>query len=141
MIKKKEININYTLLLNIHLYPMQGNYQYSCDDNEVSVKYINKKESKDSTIFKTKKKYDPSHIFDLVRSLKNDSYENKCIEDGQIFTLVLLANDSIFRKVKFCNVYNDSLNDVIKFLNLNVDKEYEINYDKDKLIQYMQDCE
>lgn len=131
---------DYVLSLNLYQYPLKEVLEYRHDTSGISIGYLNELSVVDSILFRKKTKFTPD-IFDISNALYKDSYINKCIEDGQNMALIIYKNDTIIKNVKFCNIYNDTLNYVIDFFNSNVDKKFRINYNKKKLIEYMRDCQ
>lgn len=144
-------NSLHSLNLTIYQYPQTNYFNYRLDTLGVSVYLKNKQNHLDSLLFNTKTlKFDSTSVaqfklkenpfFKLVKNMYYGKYVNKCFEDGEMYSISIFTNDSVVRKINFCNMHNDTLEYVIKFFNHNVDSTLRIYYDKAKLIKYMDDC-
>ena len=75
-----------------------------------------------------------------ITGFDKDEYINNCVEDGQIFTLVLTQNDTISRQIRVSNKYNENFGKMVTAMNSELPDDKKIYYDKDSLEQLPQTC-
>ena len=69
----------------------------------------------------------------IMTDFAEDQYVLPCIEDGVNFDLMFTSNDTLLHTVRISNTYHEGFGEIVKFLNRNVDDNFEISYDEDYL--------
>jgi hypothetical protein len=123
---------NITLIL--HNYPSHLTANYIVDTNSIKVALVDSSIRLDSVLFIHTFSYNEyQNYLQLVKQFDKDHYENKCVQDGQVFTLIVAAKDSILRKVRFSNYYLAELEKIAAIINTHVDSANRIVYNKDMI--------
>jgi len=123
-------------------YSLAITLQYVLTQQDIQI--IHKAElkgEKDSVFFNAK--LDQLIISKQLSQINIDSlkerYDNPCVQDGLQITVVIYSGKRS-KMVHISNYYQPDIDNIIKLINSVVPPEYPIWYDKEKLVQRMEDC-
>ncbi|WP_435578108.1 hypothetical protein [Gilvibacter sp.] len=129
------------IALSIPMYPSPFTMKYVVDNGALFVHQVHRTQNTDSIVFQTAlTSVDYSDMVKAISNLDKDEYVNKCVEDGQVFTLVLTQNDTISRQITVSNKYNEEFGKMVTAMNTELPDDKKIYYDKDSLEQLPQTC-
>ena len=128
--------------LKVRMYPTPYTKNYILEKDRLLVVLQNKNSDKDSLVLEKNisiSQYDS--YSKAIKSLNKNEYNNKCINDGLVFDLTLNEENETSKNVRISNTYNDALNNIILFINSQVDTDNKLYYDKEYLNGLPTDCE
>ncbi|WP_298424200.1 hypothetical protein [uncultured Kordia sp.] len=135
-----EIASNNYIRLEIPMYPSNYSHIYEVTENTKKIFLRNRRTEKDSLIYNEKssaKTYEKLAFYS--NKINKDVYENKCIEDGMNFNL-LVKKDSLNKNVLFTNAYNINLDSIITKVNKDIPKTHQIYYNKAIIDSLLKNC-
>jgi hypothetical protein len=126
--------------LLIHNYPVNNSKEYSIDSGILFIRFINKTTNEDSLLLKKRLNFhNLQKYLQKLKELKNNRYENKCFQDGQVLE-IFIGHDSSVKSLYFSNYYEPSLYNFINYLNSKLNSSQKIYFDKAGLINGMRLC-
>jgi hypothetical protein len=156
MPKLPKILISLVILISCKNEPIKpfefsvGDYDYSnaysiaykLTEKELTIAYRGELEGeKDSLLFSTidlpKSKIRKISLIKL--DSLNDIYINNCIADGDA-KIVVLKKDSSIKVIQLNNYYHPQLSPVFEMINELVPENFEMNHNKRKLMDKMENC-
>ncbi|GAA4318776.1 hypothetical protein [Flaviaesturariibacter amylovorans] len=127
--------------LSLHQYPTRDVLRYEVDSSGIAVHLANSGTGFDSVLYTKAASAALGQSRQGMFRFREVRYANKCLEDGQVMTLAYHAGDSTVRRVRFQNYYHDDLQQLVQFINTQVDSTYRIGYNKDALLRGMEACD
>lgn len=128
--------------LEIPMFPSQFSTHYVMDADVMYVHLINRITKTDSVINQAKMDADGyKKLQELINALDETEYINKCVSDGQSYTVILNEKDKDQVKVRFENTYHENLEQIINQVNSRLDKEDQIYFSKETLTALPTDCD
>jgi hypothetical protein len=124
-------------------YSLAYSVFYNLTNKKLTITYRGELENeKDSILYSTSDF--PKKLLKKISKINvdglNANYRNDCIDDGDIKSFSI-KKDSIFKTVHLSNYYHPELSPAIEMINGIIPEKYQMNYDKDHLIQEMKNCE
>jgi hypothetical protein len=129
------------ITLQVPMYPSPFNKEYIIDGSNITVLLHQKFTEKDSLIAKYPlKKFNYSKYLTTADTLTKLTYENKCINDGLVYDLIIRRDSANTKEIRFSNVYHESLEEVINFINSKVKSDDKLEYDAEILKNLPKTC-
>lgn len=140
MEKDKQTTVN-QIDLDLHMYPTKTIKKYSFKEKKIAVNLVNPSIGLDSLVLEKDISLDEWKSFSQMDEVfKAEEYSNKCMEDGQVLSLHFLKDSLSIKDVRFINFHHDKLEELISFINSNMDDQNQIYYDRKKLIADLKNC-
>lgn len=118
-----------------YLRPSSNNLKYEILKNDSIVVYESRNNGYHPVFsIKSTDEFDEKNFF-----FENKTYTNPCIQDGELFELNIIGNNQN-DTVKISNYYHKNLDSLILYLNKNLPKKHQIYYNKDRLVQQLNNC-
>lgn len=129
------------IALSIPMFPSPFTMKYVVDDGSIFVHQVHRTQNTDTIVFQAAlSSADYDGMVSTITGFDKDEYINNCVEDGQIFTLVLTQNDTVSRQIRVSNKYNENFGKMVTAMNAELPDDKKIYYDKDSLEQLPQTC-
>ena len=124
-------------------YAMAYSKKYTLTEKDLNIVFRGEVEGeKDSTLFSTEVK--PT---EALRTLSNidfgalkDEYKNNCVDDGYQISVVFSKEDKT-KTIHISNYHQEDIAFAIELINKIVPDKYRIYYDREELIQSMENCD
>ncbi|MEK6153871.1 hypothetical protein WIW50_11450 [Flavobacteriaceae bacterium 3-367] len=124
-------------------YSMAYSILYRLTNDNLTITYRGELENeRDSIIFTTTEL--PKNKIRELSQIRIDSlsayYSNDCIADGDIKVLLFKKNDTL-KRIQLNNYYHHELSPAIEIINKIVPERFKMYYDKNELMDRMENCE